>query len=207
MRLVDHGNLTEVRRRDIWAPVSTLKLFSQEPFGICCQLSQGHHLTVEEWENTLLNKPVEVKVVSCVGQLYSVTLPEVIINTQIIAALKPLACPKVNQCTRNTDLYFESFIFSRKIPSAVVEREENLFVTYSESNSEFFGQFARRSVEDLCAIESELASVYDSLLLKPLLYADCKEHVGDNGVIRWLEDGRLYRVEVVQKLLDNSVIL
>ena len=106
MRLVDYGNLTEVRRRDIWAPVSTLKLFSQEPFGISCQLSQGHHLTVEEWENTLLNKPVEVKVVSYVGQLYSVTLPEVIINTQIIAALKPLACPKVNQSTRTIECIF-----------------------------------------------------------------------------------------------------
>jgi len=88
-----------------------------------------------------------------------------------------------------------------------VEREETLFVTYSENNGEFFGQFARRSVEDLNAMESELATVYDSLLLKPLLYADCKEHVGDNGVIRWLEDGRLYRVEIIQELLDNSVII
>ena len=114
MRLVDYGNVTEVQRLDIWAPISTLKLFTQEPFGISCQLNQGHHLTVEEWENSLLNKPVKVKVVTNVGQLYSVTLSEVAINTKIISALKPLACPKVNHYTRVVEFIFKMINFFSK---------------------------------------------------------------------------------------------
>ena len=54
-------------------------------------------------------------------------------------------------------------------------------------------------------MELELAAVYDNLHLKPCLYADGKEHLGDNGVIQWTEDQQFYRVEIVQELPDNLV--
>ena len=83
--------------------------------------------------------------------------------------------------------------------------EETLYVTNTSRIGQFFGQFERRSTEDLKAMELELAAVYDNLHLKPCLYADGKEHLGDNGVIQWSEDQQFYRVEIVQELPDNLV--
>ena len=87
-----------------------------------------------------------------------------------------------------------------------MEKEEALFVTYCDELGQFFGQLDKRPTAELKALEAELFSFYGSSADKPLLYSDLGQHVGDHGVIRWAEDGLLYRVEIKEEISGNEVI-
>ena len=56
-------------------------------------------------------------------------------------------------------------------------------------------------------MESELHTVFDSLELKPLLYAVNKNHRGDNGFIRWAQTNRFRRVKILYELPDSQVTI
>lgn len=86
-----------------------------------------------------------------------------------------------------------------------------MYVTYVDKPGQFFGQFEKRPENDLKELETELLAVYgdgsntEATSKIPLLYADVQSHVGDNAVIRWSDDGNLYRVKIVQEFaLDVS---
>ena len=79
--------------------------------------------------------------------------------------------------------------------------EEGLFVTYCDEIGQFFGQLDKRSTVELKAMEKELFAFYGSSADKPLLlFSDCGDHIGDHGIIKWEEDGQLYRVEVMEEI-------
>ena len=81
-----------------------------------------------------------------------------------------------------------------------------LLVTHCDRAGHFFGQFDRRPTNGLIAMENELAVVYADLGQRPLLYAGSECRVGDIGVIKWIQDGKLYRVEIIQEVFDNQVL-
>ena len=50
-------------------------------------------------------------------------------------------------------------------------------------------------------MEKELFAFYGSSANKSLLlFSDCGDHIGDHGIIKWEEDGQLYRVEVMEEI-------
>ena len=85
--------------------------------------------------------------------------------------------------------------------------DEILFVTCCERFGHFFGQLDRHPVSDLRAMEEELLKVYGSTSETPLLYADEQDHIGHHGVIRWTKDRKWYRVEVVNELFGDEVLV
>ena len=93
-----------------------------------------------------------------------------------------------------------------QIPNAELEKEEALFVTYCDELGQFFGQLDKRPTAELKALEKELFSFYGNSADKPLLYSDLGQHLGDHGVIKWADDGNLYRVEVIEEVSGNGVM-
>jgi len=89
----------------------------------------------------------------------------------------------------------------------VVQPDEVLLVTCCDRVGHFFGQLDRRQAGDLRAMEKELMENYDRLTT--LLYNDddIQDRIGDHGIMRWKKDNKLYRVEVVNELFDDEVIL
>ena len=85
MKLVDYGNIIQVSQSKIWAPVSGLELFTLPPFGISCQMENVSHLTMEQWEFALLNKPLRVHIGSSspCGQYNTVFLPDCMVNATL----------------------------------------------------------------------------------------------------------------------------
>ena len=63
----------------------------------------------------------------------------------------------------------------------------------------------KRPTAELKALEAELFSFYGSTADKPLLYSDVSEHIGDHGIIKWEDNGQLYRVEVLEEISGNEV--
>ena len=88
---------------------------------------------------------------------------------------------------------------------ASVEPEEVLLVTHCDRAGHFFGQFDRRPTNGLTAMENGLAVIHADLKQLPLLYAGSECRVGDFGVIRWIQDGKLNRVEIIQEVFENEV--
>ena len=86
-----------------------------------------------------------------------------------------------------------------------VYTDEVLLVTCCDRVGHFFGQLDRRQAGDLRAMEMELKEKYDRFTT--LLYDDAKDHVGDHGVMQWTKDNKLYRVEVLNELFDDEVIV
>ena len=86
-----------------------------------------------------------------------------------------------------------------------MEKEEGLFVRFCDELGQFFGQLDKRPTAELKALEAELFSFYGSTADKPLLYSDVSEHIGDHGIIKWEDDGQLYRVEVLEEISGNEV--
>jgi len=98
--MVDYGDLLEVLWCDVYSPVSTLKLFTQGPFGILCRLNEQYHLTSKGWKNAFLNNQIQIQIGTCVERfldsfIYSAVLSDVPINAEIISTLKPLSFPRV----------------------------------------------------------------------------------------------------------------
>jgi hypothetical protein len=84
--------------------------------------------------------------------------------------------------------------------------EEKLFVTYCCQNvGSFYGQFNRRPMEELAAVENELMSVYSALGELPLLFDDGKNHIGEYAVMKWDLDNKLYRVQILENLRNEKV--
>ena len=90
MRFVDYGNVVEVSRRDIWAPMAGLKMFSLPAIGVLCRIENISHVSRQQWQDTLINKPLKVIFgsPSADGQCYTVHLPDCMVNSSITAALK-----------------------------------------------------------------------------------------------------------------------
>ena len=84
--LVDYGNVIEVSRRKIWAPVSGLEQFALPPFGVNCLMENVSHLSFKQWQNALLNKPLRVRVGSCSPdrRYYTVFLPDCMVNATLL---------------------------------------------------------------------------------------------------------------------------
>jgi hypothetical protein len=98
--MVDYGDMLEVLWCDVYSPVSTLKLFTQGPFGILCRLNNQYHLTSEGWTNVFLNNSIQVQIGTCVERfldsfIYSAVLSDVATNAEIISTLKPISFPRV----------------------------------------------------------------------------------------------------------------
>ena len=70
----------------------------------------------------------------------------------------------------------------------------------------FFGQFGRRPIESLDAMDNELVNVYKNLKDLPLLYDDGESHLGDNAIVLSNKDKHLYRAEIIQELPNETVI-
>ena len=60
MFFVDYGNKVKVSRREIWAPVTALKLFTQPPFGIQCVIGDVN-FTLDAWTTHVMNKSLHVR--------------------------------------------------------------------------------------------------------------------------------------------------
>lgn len=76
-------------------------------------------------------------------------------------------------------------------------------MTYIGSPGQFFGQFEKKTLEDLRAIESELKTVYESHRADlPLFYSDVRSHIGDYAVIHWTDDN-FYRVKVIKEHVND----
>jgi hypothetical protein len=76
---VDYGNVIKVFRQEIWAPVSSLKLFSKQPFGINC-LIPGITLTENEWTLLISDKSIRVKLAQPINKVYPATFVNFPIN-------------------------------------------------------------------------------------------------------------------------------
>ena len=100
----------------------------------------------------------------------------------------------------------DNIVHTFQIHNAKLEKEEALFVTYCDELGQFFGQLDKRPTAELKVLEAELFSFYGNSADKSWLYSDLGQHVGDHGVIKWAEDGLLYRVEVEEEILGTEVI-
>ena len=70
---VDYGNKITVHRRDILAPVNTLKLFTQQPFGIECFVSDVKGHTMDEWSKRLIDNTVHIMLGPAVDGVFPAT--------------------------------------------------------------------------------------------------------------------------------------
>ena len=88
--LVDYGNVVQVMRREVWAPVAAMKQFTQPPFGILCRMENISHVSLPQWQRALLDKPVKVIIGSCSpdGRVHTVHLPDCLVNASIINILE-----------------------------------------------------------------------------------------------------------------------
>ena len=88
--LVDYGNIFTVSKNDIWAPVPSMKLLTQPPFGINCRLEVEPAKDAKEWVSTLMNRYLWVKVGprSPDGLYYTVSVIDCFFNTFINNYLK-----------------------------------------------------------------------------------------------------------------------
>jgi len=95
--MVDYGFICSVSRFDIRAPVpnaTELKLFTQPPFGISCQvenyLPQISKMSSSIWKGKLVGKPVRVQVgeKSADNGRYKVSFPDCFVNSLIFSASK-----------------------------------------------------------------------------------------------------------------------
>ena len=88
--LVDYGNLVQVPRCKIWAPVIGLQLFTLPPFGVRCQVENVPKVTLQQWQCALFEKPLRVIFDSCfpVNGYFTVHLPDCMVNSTIIEVLK-----------------------------------------------------------------------------------------------------------------------
>ena len=93
----------------------------------------------------------------------------------------------------------------KQIPTAEVEPAESLFVTFCDRFGHFYGQFDKRATAEFKGLDLELFAFYGGSGDKPLLYADVKDHIGDYGILKWAEDNKLYRVEVMDEFAGNEV--
>ena len=76
---VDYGNNIKVSRQEIWAPASSLKLFSKESFGINC-IVPGMTFTENEWVLLVTDKSVRVKLGHPINKVYPATFVNFPIN-------------------------------------------------------------------------------------------------------------------------------
>ena len=88
--LVDYGNLIQVSRRNIWAPVNGLKLFTLPPFGVRCRVENVPRITLQQWQSVLTDKPVKVIFDSLSSEkgCFPVHLSDCSVNATISAILK-----------------------------------------------------------------------------------------------------------------------
>jgi len=93
------------------------------------------------------------------------------------------------------------------VEAVQLDREEELYVTWTKECGVFYGQFVKRPLEELTAITNELVSTYncteDSKKRFPRLYSNINSSIGSYGIIRWVEDNKFYRVKVLKELTDE----
>ena len=87
---VDYGNVVTILRREVWAPVTELQLFTLPPFGINCQMENISHVNLSQWQRALLKNSVQVTICGCSsdGRVYTVRLPDCMANSSVINFLQ-----------------------------------------------------------------------------------------------------------------------
>lgn len=90
VRLIDYGDVITVHRHEIWAPVKTLTLFTQQPFGVVC-LVENVNLLAENWTKLLTDRTVRVQILRSsadVNRCCVVSFTNCQDNQDILEALK-----------------------------------------------------------------------------------------------------------------------
>lgn len=77
--LIDYGNIIKISRQEIWAPLESLKFFSQQPFGIYCLIS-GITVPENEWALQFSDTSVRVKLGHPINGVYPATFDNVLTN-------------------------------------------------------------------------------------------------------------------------------
>lgn len=88
---IDYGNSIRVPRRELWAPVKGLKLFCQPPFGIQC-LVAGVNITADQWEKSLAEKSIVVKLKPGIDGVYPAILANNIFDVKLNNVKKVSSC-------------------------------------------------------------------------------------------------------------------